>query len=207
MQNRFDQDAPTWDDKSHRVKLAAEIAESIRHAVRISQDMDILDFGCGTGLVSLGLAEEVRSLTGLDSSAGMLEVFRDKAVGMGLTNVSALHLDLAGGDKLPGSYHLIISSMTFHHLEDVPAMARILADALHPGGTLCIADLDPDHGHFHSDNTGVHHFGFDREYMIDYFRSAGLSKIISKDATTMTRTGKDGVEREFTVFLVAGTKL
>jgi len=206
MNNRFDQDAASWDAKEYRIRLAENVAAAIRREVKLNPDMELLDFGCGTGLVSLSLAPEVASLTGVDNSAGMLEVFMDKAAGNNQGNVKCLNLNLGDGDALPGAYDLILSSMTFHHVKDIPAVIRVLFNALKPHGYLCVADLDPDHGLFHSDNTDVHHFGFEREVMMEFFRSAGFSKVRAATAATMPRVGDDGVEREFSIFLVTGVK-
>ena len=52
--------------------------------VKLSPDMDLLDFGCGTGLISLHLQPHVRSLWGVDTSSGMLEVFQGKLKDRGI---------------------------------------------------------------------------------------------------------------------------
>jgi SAM-dependent methyltransferase len=136
----------------------------------------------------------------------MLDVFNRKATERGLSNVIGLHLDLEGDGQLPGSYDLILSSMTFHHLVDVPGMIKKLTAALKPGGRLCVADLEPDHGHFHSDNTGVIYLGFECDTMEEFFKAAGLSGVETTTATRLTRPGQDGIEREFTVFLAFGRR-
>jgi 2-polyprenyl-3-methyl-5-hydroxy-6-metoxy-1,4-benzoquinol methylase len=207
MNNRFDKDAASWDAKEYRIRLAGSVASAIRREVKLDTYMDLLDFGCGTGLVSLSLAGEVASLTGVDNSAGMLEVFREKASGMNLPNVHSLHLNLSEGDVLPFAYDLILSGMALHHVKDVTGLIRILFHALKPGGHLCIADLDPDQGLFHSDNTDIHHFGFERKMMMEFFRDAGFSQIRVSTAASLPRTGVDGIEREFSIFLVTGEKL
>lgn len=204
--NRFDDDARTWDDKSHRLKLADEIADAIMDAVTIVPEMDILDFGCGTGLLSLRFGPEAASLTGLDNSAGMLEVFQEKAEQLNLNNVDTLKLNLDQGDKLTGNYDLIMSAMALHHVRNTEQVLRELFVALKPGGYLCIADLDPDNGLFHSDNNGVHHFGFVRDELTELFRTIGFSGVQVKTASTMRRSGNDGVERDFTIFLIVGMK-
>jgi tRNA (cmo5U34)-methyltransferase len=204
MTNRFDEHAAEWDAKAYRAKMANMVAEAIRKELTLSKNMSVLDFGCGTGLASLAMAGEVKHLTGLDTSPGMLDVFREKAATMKLDNVSTLLLDLPQGDKLTGTYDLILSSMAFHHVEDVPSLVKVLVSALNPGGYLCIADLDPDKGLFHSDNTDVKHFGFEREEMMGYFKEAGLSKTRATTAFTLERVGTDDVVREFSIFLVTG---
>ena len=57
-----------------RVKLATDVAGAVSAEVRLAADMDVLDFGCGTGLLALQLQPYVRSITGVDSSQGMLDV-------------------------------------------------------------------------------------------------------------------------------------
>jgi ubiquinone/menaquinone biosynthesis C-methylase UbiE len=52
--------------------------------------MDALDSGCGTGLVSLFLLPHVRSVTGADSSPGMLEVLRKKLDEEGIATMKAV---------------------------------------------------------------------------------------------------------------------
>ncbi len=74
----FDQEAATWDEEPRRVKLVFDIADAILQAVALTPNMDVLDFGCGTGLLTLRLQPFVRSITGVDSSQGMLDVLKMK---------------------------------------------------------------------------------------------------------------------------------
>ncbi len=53
--------------------------------------MDILDFGCGTGLLTLHFQPLARSVTGLDSSPGMLDALKAKIRDQNLANVKARH--------------------------------------------------------------------------------------------------------------------
>jgi len=50
---RFDQAAATWDLTDRRVLLVRAVAEAIASRVRLSPVLKVLDFGCGTGLVTL----------------------------------------------------------------------------------------------------------------------------------------------------------
>ena len=74
----FDKEAASWDENPARVKVVKDIFEAIVRQVTITSDMDVLDFGCGTGLLSLQLQPFVRSVTGMDSSQGMLDVLKQK---------------------------------------------------------------------------------------------------------------------------------
>jgi ubiquinone/menaquinone biosynthesis C-methylase UbiE len=124
----FDKAAASWDQNPTRLKLAGDVALAISQQVRLTPDMDVLDFGCGTGLLTLHLQPMVRSITGVDSSEGMLAVLREKIAQRNLTNVRTAYLDLDKGHVLSGQYHLVVSSMTLHHIPDV---ARLLAEFHH----------------------------------------------------------------------------
>ena len=58
---------------------AKKYAETIKKFLPNSKDLSILDFGCGTGLLSFSFAAEARELIGIDTSEKMLEVFQEKA--------------------------------------------------------------------------------------------------------------------------------
>lgn len=202
----FDAHAATWDGNPSRVKLAREISAAMTSSIEIRKDMDALDFGCGTGLVTLALQPLARTVTGIDSSRGMLEALDRKIAAAGLRNIKTAFYDADSGEPVPGRYHAAVSSMTFHHVRDTEALLRRLHEALHPGGTLCVADLDPDGGLFHADNTGVFHFGFDRDRMRGLFRQAGFDNVRALTAAEVTRPVAGGGTRSFSIFLIIGEK-
>ena len=201
----FDKEASAWDTPP-RVKLAEDIAAEILKRVELSRRMDVLDFGCGTGLIALQLAPHVRSVTGADTSKGMLEVFQEKITAKGISNNKTLHLDLTDGAALLGPYHLIVSSMTIHHVRDVCALLKTFYQALLSGGRIAIADLDKEYGKFHSNNDGLFHFGFDREELARMFQEAGFTGVSSSTAAEVSKPTADGTERTFSVFLITGSK-
>jgi ubiquinone/menaquinone biosynthesis C-methylase UbiE len=202
----FDREAASWDDRPARVKLAKEIADAIQRQVPATSEMDALDFGCGTGLLTIQLQPFVRSITGVDSSQGMLDVLNDNIAKLKLNNVRTLRADFQKGDALTGNYNLIVSNMTLHHIKDIRPLFNQFYKAMAPSGYLCIADLDPEHGQFHEDNTGVFHFGFDRAELRETFIEAGFDSIRDIPATRMAKSTGDEKMREFSVFLMSGVK-
>lgn len=202
----FDEDSATWDQEPRRAKLAKAVAQAIIETVRPNEGMDVLDFGCGTGLLTLELQPLVRSITGVDSSAGMLDGLKGKVASRNLANVKTQFLDLEQGAALAGSYDLIVSSMTLHHIREVGPLLVRLAGALRPGGRLCIADLAPDGGQFHTNNEGVFHFGFSESELWQGFAGAGLTGLTYRTAASVTKPAADGTDREFEIFLMAGRK-
>lgn len=202
----FDPAAATWDENPTRVQLAGDVARAIRGAVNLMPAMDVLDFGCGTGLLTLQIRPQVNSITGIDTSRGMLDVLAAKIQAQGLTNVKTRLVDL-DLDELPAAaYDLVVSSMTFHHVADVRAALAKLAAAIRPGGFLAVADLDKDDGKFHESPEGVFHNGFDRCIMKRHFEVTGFVSVRNRTAAIVRKPGPDGQVRTFTVFLMTGQK-
>ena len=198
---KFDKAAATWDEEPRRIEMARRIAAALQEQVPLQPDMDVLDFGCGTGLLSLQMAGRVASLCGVDTSAGMLDVFKQKAASLDLSNVNALQLDLDQGSEIPGAYDLVVSSMVFHHIENIEAVLARLFAVLKPGGAICIADLDAEDGSFHGDMTGVFHHGFDRAAFLLSMERSGFVNCCSGLATEVIRG-----EQRFGIFWAAGRK-
>jgi 2-polyprenyl-3-methyl-5-hydroxy-6-metoxy-1,4-benzoquinol methylase len=202
----FDREAAAWDEKPLRVKLADEVVRAVVETAHPGPDMEALDFGCGTGLVALRLAPLVRRMTGADGSEGMLGVFQAKAKAQGLENVQARLVALDREPDLGGPYDLVVSSMTLHHVRDAAALVGCLARAVRPGGFLCLADLEPEDGSFHSDNTGVFHFGLDRDMVVGLLEQGGCADVGYRAAAMVEKARPEGM-RAYPVFLAWGRRV
>ncbi len=200
----FDREAASWDQNTRRVRLAREVAEAIAGEAPLTPRMDVLDFGCGTGLLTLCLQPRVGSITGADTSTGMLQSLEAKIAAQGLTNVRTLALDPSRPLALPGRYDLIVSNMTLHHVPEIPPLLACFVAALKPGGSLCLSDLDPEQGQFHEDSQGVFHNGFERAWLRSQFEGLGLTQVRDRTAATVTKPARDGGMGEFSIFLVSG---
>lgn len=202
----FDALAATWDNNPGRISAARDICEAVRQEVPLSDAVQALDYGCGTGLVTLGLQPDLGSIVAADSSEGMLAVLQDKLAAAQIDNVRTLRLDLEHEEPPGDRYDLIFSSLTMHHLEHPEVAIARLAQMLKADGVLAIADLDEEAGDFHGDNTGVAHFGFSAERMQGMLRSAGLRQVRTVKATTVTKPGAGGVMKGFDILLSLGVR-
>ncbi|HKI86108.1 MAG TPA: class I SAM-dependent methyltransferase [Thermoanaerobaculia bacterium] len=201
---RFDAMAASWDEDPRRVETARAVAAAIVEAVPLTGEERALEFGSGTGLVTVLLAPHVAHVVAADGSPGMLEVLERKRRDLGLDNVETVQCDLSR--ELPkGNFGLIYSSMTLHHIDDVPALLARLAEHLEPGGWLAVADLDSESGKFHGDVKGVAHHGFSRADFENWLSAAGLTEIRLTTAHTVERETEEGVE-SFPLFLAAARK-
>jgi len=205
----FDEAAATWDKEPRRIAMMKAVGEAILRDARPSKTMDVLDYGCGTGLVGLYLLPHVGSVTGADSSTGMLEVLRAKIRDGDIAGMTAIQLDLAK-DPVPGDrFHMIVSSMVMHHVADVGRVLSAFRDMLHPGGAVCIADLDAEPGTFHPSDAalGVHHHGFDRGQFRERLAALGFQDIRTTTAHVVQKPVEDGSLRDFPVFLIVGRRI
>ena len=203
----FDARAAAWDASPHRRKLTQDITAAMERAGLFRQPVpDALDFGCGTGLLTLELSRRCERVTGLDFSPGMLAALDAKIEAAGLGNVATILADLAAGDPLPGRYDLVASAMALHHVAELDAVLKRLFAAAQKGGRIALADLDSEGGAFHDDNAGVHHFGFDRLELADTLAGIGFTDIDAATATAIEKPGPDGSPRSFPVFLMTARK-
>ncbi len=208
--DRFNAMAAEWDDNPLRAGIARAVAAAIADTLALRTDMRALEYGCGTGLVSVLLAPRLGHIVAADVAPAMLDVLDAKCRQAGLTHIETRRLDLTA-DPLPAErFDLIFSSMTLHHIEDVPAVLAALASLLKPGGWLALADLDREDGGFHGGPMpGVFHLGFERARVMDRLRDLGLADVAARTAHTVRKAGPDG-DAEYPIFLIgaqAGTGL
>jgi len=92
---------------------------------------NILDLGCGTGLVGLAVAPYANQLVGVDLSAKMLEKARVRNLYHRLE-----HLDLTSmmANEISSSYDLVISADTFIYVGKLDDVVREVKRLLRPGG-------------------------------------------------------------------------
>lgn len=202
----FESVAARWDSNPGRVKIANEVAAAIRREVALSAQLKVLDYGCGTGLLSLQLLPQVGSVCGADSSPAMLEAMANKITSQHLTNATTQFVDFENGAHASGSYDLIISSMVTHHVPDTAALFAEWFRLLNPGGQVAFADLDTEDGAFHGDNTGVFHLGFDRIHLKQLLQEAGYVEVKDCTATSVSKEIEGQGTREFPIFLIVARK-
>lgn len=149
---------------------------------RISQPADILDAGCGTGLVGPLLKPVAKTLVGVDLSEPMLE----KARALGVYD------DLVAGDLVehlldnPGRYDAIAAAATLIHFGDLAPVVSASSRALRPGGlfafTLFPSDANPDgYGVDAMDAAHGGVFFHGRNYVAAQIAAAGLKLLSMTD--------------------------
>lgn len=127
MSAYYDAFAETYDrgrDRGYHRLIDEQAAEIVS---RYGEGREILEIGCGTGLVLERLAGFARRAQGIDLSPGMLERARERG------------LDVAEGDatNLPfddESFDVVCSFKVLAHVPDLGAALLEMARVLRPGG-------------------------------------------------------------------------
>jgi ubiquinone/menaquinone biosynthesis C-methylase UbiE len=200
----FDSKARQWDDNPVFRERGLKIAEAIRKTVPLQRQMNALDYGCGTGLLSFPLKDELGAILLADSSGGMLDVVNEKIAAQGVSNITTIKLDLLTDPPPAQDFDLIYTSMTLHHVPDTDHILRIFHDLLKPGGTLCIADLDQEDGSFHGQEVDVHH-GFDRADLSLHATQAGFADVQFQTVFSIAKEHETGT-RDYPVFLMTARR-
>ncbi|MFP5410309.1 MAG: class I SAM-dependent methyltransferase [Gammaproteobacteria bacterium] len=200
----FDSKARQWDENPVFRERALKIADVVRRAVPLRRNMHALDYGCGTGLLSFPLKDELGTMLLADSSPGMLEVANEKIAAQGAANLTTLRLDLMADPAPAQTFDLIVTSMTLHHVPDTDRILSIFRGLLAPGGYLCIADLDREDGSFHGVEVDVHH-GFDRADLQQRAERAGFVDVHFETVFSIAKESETGT-RDYPVFLMCARR-
>ena len=199
MADLFKDKAQVWDSGSIRVNGAKVIADAIREAFDLNKDMEILDFGVGTGLLGFDVATSVKQVYGVDISSEMISKLKEK--NSDELNIISFTQDIIN-EPLEQTFDGLISSMTLHHIENLKNFFDTIYKNIEEGGFIAIADLETEDGTFHSDNTGVFHFGFNKDSLVKIVKESGCKNVEVHHIKTIKKP-----QREGDVFLLSATKL
>jgi SAM-dependent methyltransferase len=109
----------------------------------------ILDAGCGTGSLSVAMAELGHQVTGIDSSPAMLALAKKKAAASGVS-IRYEVMDAAAPRLAVGRYHAVVCRHVLWALPEPGAVLRRWARLLKPGGRIVLIE-----GFWHT-GAGIH---------------------------------------------------
>jgi 2-polyprenyl-3-methyl-5-hydroxy-6-metoxy-1,4-benzoquinol methylase len=194
--DNFKDKAKNWDNKSNT--NTKTISEAILERFALHSEMELIDFGAGTGLLGFEIARHVKKVYGVDTSFSMLEALRAKNT-LELS-IEPIHQDIII-NPLERSFDGLISSMTLHHIEDLKRFFSTIFTNIDDDGFIAIADLELEDGSFHSDNTGVFHYGFNTDMLCEIAQRCGFRDIECNQVNTIKKP-----HQEYGVFLLTATK-
>lgn len=108
----------------------------IEFALRYGQGRDVLEVGCGTGLILEQLAPQCRRAAGVDLSPGMLELARQR--GLDVQEGSATELPFEDN-----SFDMVCSFKVLAHVPEIEKAMREMARVTRPGGHMLAEFYNP----------------------------------------------------------------
>jgi 2-polyprenyl-3-methyl-5-hydroxy-6-metoxy-1,4-benzoquinol methylase len=199
MSDLFEEKAKGWDERPFPAQISEGVGRALQQAIPWRKDMQVLDFGAGTGLICAHVAPQVAKVLAVDISKAMLEKLAEKTELR--SKVEILCQDIL--DKpLKRRFDVVVSAMAMHHVQDTDRLVRAFADLLVPSGRVALADLDLEDGSFHPPQTdGVFHHGFDRDALRAMLERHRFSDIEFRTAQELQRNGQ-----RYSVFLVTAVR-
>ncbi|NKE04054.1 class I SAM-dependent methyltransferase [Mesobacillus selenatarsenatis] len=169
--NVFEQMARRYDTED-RIELAKVIVSEVKEGLSESETKSLIDYGSGTGLVSLELSDLVDSILLVDSSKQMLDVAEAKISRRGIRNSKVLYSDFTlETPELKAD--IVLMSLVLLHIPDTEKILQQLFSILNEGGELIIVDFDKND---QIDHPKVHN-GFSHEELKDILSKVGFDSI------------------------------
>ena len=147
MKHDFNHKAETFDSPKN-IFLANLVCQAVEKQIDLLSDKEILDFGGGTGLLTLPLANQAKSVTLVDISEKMLEQARLKAERQEINNIQFLEQDLLE-KPLEKEFDLIVVCRVLHHMPDLDVALSLFHQHLKEDGQLLIADFTKAEANHH----------------------------------------------------------
>lgn len=202
MFDQFAKKATDWDNNPTRKQIVRKFIHIIRKHSRISPTSHITDFGCGTGLVGLHFASASKKVSMVDTSPAMIEVLNKKIEEHGYDNVHVFEQDL---DQIEDQSNLIVSLMTFHHIDNHADILQKVSRKLDEDGIIIIADLMPEDGSFHYPET-VPHNGIQPKTLSRHCKKAGLDVEWCYQFHSIHKQTNHGLQKSYDLFVIVARK-
>jgi SAM-dependent methyltransferase len=196
---RFNQEAAAWDANPFVHEMSAEAWKALQKHVPClqsnSKDVDVLEIGCGTGLLSFLVAPAVHEVVAVDAAQGMIDVLRSKIERSDTKNIVpvAVLLEDPEDPKMPPAdpsdksgprkcYDLITSHLVLHHIADLQPVLKTMLGCLKPGGEIALTDfedfgLEAKRFHPQSKMGGVERHGINVQWMTDLLQRVGFEDV------------------------------
>lgn len=134
MSNEWDEYAENWDVDPTVEEYAKNAFSELSDNININ-DLTVLDFGCGTGVLTQLMSPAVKSIVAIDPSSEMIKHLNKKS----LNNVSSIsdYLSKELVENLPelaNKFDLIVASSVCGFLPDYESTLSLLKSLIKEGG-------------------------------------------------------------------------
>ncbi len=148
MDNRewFQEWANEYDNTLGKVRRHHKLLDLVVRESGVKRNDQVLDIGCGTGLLSLKFLDKAEcSVTAIDSSTQMLGIFREKIEKCNLNG--KIHcMQMSAEDMLfkPRQFDIIAATVALHHVKCKEPVIKNIYTSLKDGGRFVLGEMDLD---------------------------------------------------------------
>jgi len=134
--------AKFWDQRSKKYDDTIKdnnscYKKTIEATIALLDSSDVvLDLGCASGEIGLDIAPHVTRVLGVDTSAKMIELAKEKVVRTQINNARFEQADAFDQQLGDFSFSAVLALNIFHLVDDIPKVLSRLRDLLPPGGLL-----------------------------------------------------------------------
>ncbi|ADK15497.1 class I SAM-dependent methyltransferase [Clostridium ljungdahlii] len=165
------------------------------------------DLGCGTGFISLALAQDAKLVFSLDNSRNMLKQLHSEALDKSIKNIYPIKGSMSDLPLFDESIDVVFVNMALHHVVDAKKAINEIYRVLKKDGTFVICDVEEHDGEWARIEMHDEWLGFSHKMISDWVKNAGF-KDIQVESTGLKCTGysSKGECTEPGIFMAKGIK-
>jgi ubiquinone/menaquinone biosynthesis C-methylase UbiE len=135
--------ATSWDHDAPTNPGLVSVVKRVLEETGALPGMTAVDLGCGSGQVTIALADRCQSVLGIDVSDKMIALLLENAAKAGAANVDGRAVAIERLELPGSSVDLVVSNYALHHLRDRDKQAAVdqAFEWLRPGGRLVVGDM------------------------------------------------------------------
>ncbi|ENK0838672.1 class I SAM-dependent methyltransferase [Clostridium botulinum] len=202
----FDSIAPNWN-----VIRSEYFEERLKYKILSMtniKDKIVGDLGCGTGFVSLAVANEASIVFSIDNSINMLKELSASASKKDYKNIYPIKSSLDNLAIFDESLNVVFINMALHHIKNAKKAIAEMYRVLKKDGIVVISDVREHNGEWAKEEMFDEWLGFSKEQMTNWLEDAGF-KNIEIENTDLSCKGysSKGEYTETGIFLASAVKL
>ncbi|MHB8033994.1 SAM-dependent methyltransferase [Clostridium botulinum] len=202
----FDSIAPNWN-----VIRSEYFEERLKYkilSITNIKDKIVGDLGCGTGFVSLAVANEASIVFSIDNSINMLKELSASASKKDYKNIYPIKSSLDNLAIFDESLNVVFINMALHHIKNAKKAIAEMYRVLKKDGVVVISDVREHNGEWAKEEMFDEWLGFSKEQMTNWLEDAGFQNIeIENTNLSCKGYSSKGEYTETGIFLASAVKL